>query len=165
VNHAFAWTCTVLVHRTVFDSVGMFEPGMKRAQDTDLWYRIAYQYPRVGYLPEPLAIYHLDTQGSSTKVNDSVDFMINLVHRHEAFSKQFNRDEAFGPCITHMLQVWIRQLQKQGRRKDAAMLLDKFSAYVSKRFCREMRFRLAVPVLGSGLVECVFWFKNKIKLR
>jgi hypothetical protein len=143
----------------------MFEPGMKRAQDTDLWYRIAYQYPRVGYLPEPLAIYHLDTQGSSTKVNDSVDFMINLVHRHEAFSKQFNRDEAFGPCITHMLQVWIRQLQKQGRRKDAAMLLDKFSAYVSKRFCREMRFRLAVPVLGSGLVECVFWFKNKIKLR
>ena len=80
-------------------------------------------------------------------------------------SKQYNREEAFRSCISRMVQNWIRQLEKQGRRKDAALLLETFKIYVSTRFFRELRFRLAVPVLGSGLVEGIFWFKKKLKSR
>ncbi|MHC4882565.1 MAG: glycosyltransferase family 2 protein [Planctomycetota bacterium] len=161
----FASTITLMIHRSVFDSVGLFEPGMKRAQDNDLWYRIAYQYPKVGYLSEPLAIYHLDTPGSSTKINDSADFMIDLVRRHEELSIKYNRDEAFRPCVTHMLQNWIRQLERQHRRNDACLLLKEFNDYLPVRFCREMFFRLSVPVLGPALAECIFWVKKKMKLR
>ena len=159
----FASTITLMIQRQVFDAVGLFEPGMKRAQDNDLWFRIAYQYPRIGYLPEPLAIYHLDTPASSTKINDSVEFMITLVRRHEKLSKQYGRDEAFRSCITQMVQNWIRQLKKQGRRNDALLLLNEFKDYLPGRFCREMRFRLTVPVLGSAIVDSVFWFKKKLK--
>jgi glycosyltransferase involved in cell wall biosynthesis len=159
VKGFYVSTITVIIHKSVFETVGLFEPGMKRAQDNDLWYRIAYQYPEVGYLPEPLAIYHLDTPGSSTKINDDVDFMTGLIQRHEELSKQFNRYEAFRPCITQMVQIWIRQLEKQGRRQDSVLLLKTFKMYLTRRFCREMRFRFAVP----ALVECVFWFKKAFK--
>ncbi|MHC4551242.1 MAG: glycosyltransferase family 2 protein, partial [Planctomycetota bacterium] len=60
-NYGYAWTGTLMIQRDVFGVVGAFEPGMKRAQDTDLWFRIAYQFPQIGYVSEPLAIYHLDT--------------------------------------------------------------------------------------------------------
>ena len=139
---------------------GLFEPGMRRAQDNDLWYRIAYQNPRIGYLPEPLAIYHLDTPDSSTKINDSVDFMTGLVRRHEELSKQYDRYEAFCPCITHMLQNWIRQLEKQGRCKDTALILRNFEAYVSKRFRREIKFRLLCPPITSWLADIILKLKR-----
>ncbi|MEN8127777.1 MAG: glycosyltransferase family A protein [Planctomycetota bacterium] len=161
----FASTITLLIHRSVFDSVGMFEPGMRRAQDNDLWYRIAYQYPQIGYVPEPLSIYHLDTPGSSTKINDSVDFMIDLAHRHEQLSKKYNRDDVFHLCLTQMLQSWIRSLIQQHRRGDAVLLLEEFKMYLSARFRREMRFRLAVPVVGSWLADSVLGLKKKIKVK
>ena len=161
VKGFYASTITVIIHKSVFETVGTFEPGMKRAQDSDLWYRIAYQYPKVGYLPEPLAIYHLDTQGSSTKINDDVDCMANLVCRHEKLSRKYNRREAFVPCIRHMLQTRIRRFEKQHRRKDVARLMKQFNSYLPKRFCREMRFRLAIPFLGPMIVEFVHWLKRK----
>jgi hypothetical protein len=153
----------LVIQRQVFDAVGLFEAGMKRAQDNDLWFRIAYQYPQIGYLPDPLAIYHLDTVDSSTKINDRVDFMIELVRRHEKLSKQYNRHEAFRPCITQMLQIWIRQIEKQGRSKDAGLLLKTFQSYLSRRFRREMRCRLLCPPITSRLADIVFNIKSMVK--
>ncbi len=160
-NHGYAWTSVLVIKQEVFETVGMFEPGMKRAQDNDLWYRIAYQYPRIGYIPKPLAIYHLDTTGSSTKTNDSIEFMMDLVHRHENLSKQYGRYEVFCPCLTLMLQVWIRQLEKQRRYKDAAQVLINFKTYLSKRFRNEMRFRLFSPPITPWLADAILYVKGK----
>lgn len=160
----YAWTGTVIIHRSVFDTVGFFEPGMKRAQDNDLWFRIAYQFPQVGYVPQPLAVYHLDTPDSSTKINDSVDYMIDLVERHRTLSRKFNRADAFRPCIMHMLQVWIRQLEKQKRSQDAFILLDRYGSFLSKRFRREMHFRLSVPWVGSAITEAYSFLKKRWRI-
>lgn len=162
-NHAYAWTCTVLIHRDVFSTVGLFEPGMKRAQDNDLWYRIAYQIPKVGYLAEPLAIYHLDTPGSSTKINDSVDFMTEFVHRHEKLSKQYGREEVFRPCLTSMSQTWIRQLVEQGRYVDVKVLLSEFGHYLPGRFQREVRFRLLCPPASNRFANIFMTIKTAMR--
>ena len=156
----FVSTITVMVHQSVFDAVGFFDPGMKRAQANDLWFRIAYQFPQVGYVPQPLAVYHLDTPGSSTKINDSVEFMINLIERHRTLSQKFNRADAFHPCIMHMLQVWIRQLEKQNRRADIDSLLGRYHSELSPRFCREMWFRMLFPPMTSHLADIFLTLKK-----
>lgn len=157
----FISTITVMVHRSVFETVGLFEPGMKRAQDNDLWFRIAYQFPQVGYVPRSLAVYHLDTPNSSTKANDQVEFMIALIERHRALSQKHHRAEAFRPCITHMLQVWIRQLIRQKRTADARRLLGHFNADLSRRFLRESALRLQMPGPGGWLMDRYLDLKNK----
>ncbi|MCE5185483.1 MAG: glycosyltransferase family 2 protein [Planctomycetaceae bacterium] len=161
VHHAYAWTGTVLVNQRIFDSVGLFEPGMKRAQDNDLWFRIAYRFPHVGYCAQPLAVYHLDTPASSTKVNDSVDFMIGLVRRHEQLSKDAGRFEAFRPCIETMVTTWARQLNAQKRYDDAARLMSEFAPYLSARFHREMRLRRLCPPLTDLAVNALMRLKPK----
>ena len=158
----YAWTGTVMVHRSVFETVGGFEPGMKRAQDNDLWFRIAYQFPQVGYVPQSLAVYHLDTPDSSTKINDSADFMIALIERHRELSQQFNRADAFRPCIGLMLQVWIRQRVAQNRTDDARVLLERFCEDLSPRFRREIALRLRMPRPVQGVMDMYMAFKRKM---
>lgn len=55
-----AETQTVIVRKDVFDELGGFEPGRVRAQDLDVWWRIAHKFPKIGYIAEPLAVAHLD---------------------------------------------------------------------------------------------------------
>lgn len=165
VNHGHLWTCTVIIQKEVFEKTGPFEPGMKRAQDNDLWYRIAYQYPKIGYLRQPLAVYHLDTPASSTKINDRVDFMAQLVNRHLELSAQYDRQQAFTPCVTHMLGVWIRQLLRQKRYDDAKILSSQFRKYLSPRFQREVSFRLTCPPLTNRIADLIFKLKKIVTVQ
>jgi glycosyltransferase involved in cell wall biosynthesis len=157
----FLSTITVLIEKTVFQSVGLFESDFRFAEDNDLWFRIAYQYPMIGYLSDSLSIYHLDTINSLTKINDRIETMIYLVHRHETLSRKLNRYNAFRPCITHMLQTWIRQLISQKRYADAKCLLNSFPGYCSGRFQREMRFRLFWPPVMNPVADSVMQLKKK----
>jgi glycosyltransferase involved in cell wall biosynthesis len=159
----YAWTGTLVIRKDVFDKVGLFEAGMKRAQDNDLWFRIAYLFPRVGYTGQPLAIYHRDTPGSSTKVNVHYEFMIRLVERHLELSSRYGRREAFLPCVRYMLEVWIRELIQDKQKKNAKALLERFGSHVSSRFRREIRFRLAVPIVGSKIMDWYLRLKDRVR--
>jgi glycosyltransferase involved in cell wall biosynthesis len=161
----YAWTSVLMIRKDIFSKAGLFEPGMKRAQDNDLWFRIAYQFPKVGYIGRPLAIYHLDTPGSSTKVNVHYEFMIDLVNRHLELSKQYGRYEAFWPCIRHMVEIWIRELIWEKHYQPAKELLDRFEAYLLPRFCREVRFRLRFRRPGSIVADGYLKFKDILRGR
>ena len=46
---------SVLIHREIFDTVGMFDEGLPVCEDYDLWLRINVRYP-ITFIPEPLII-------------------------------------------------------------------------------------------------------------
>ncbi|HML74100.1 MAG TPA: glycosyltransferase family A protein [Anaerohalosphaeraceae bacterium] len=154
----YAWTGTLLIQKRVFEKTGLFEPGMKRGQDTDLWFRIAYLYPRVGYVSAPLAIYHRDTPNSSTKVNIHYQFMIDHIERHIQLSEQAGRKQAYLASASKMLQDWIRELVEQRQFAQAKDLLTRFEQIVPARFCREIFWRIKLPWAGS-LID--FYLKSK----
>ena len=160
-----AWTGSIIVHRSVFDTVGMFEPGIKRAQDTDLWFRIAYRYPSAGYLAEPTAIYHKDTPGSSVKVNTDVDAFINLVHRHESLSRAFNKERDVRPALSRWVQYRMRLMLQQKQYDGAKTLLHAFEGYLPFRFKQEVLFTLLYPPVCSPIVESVQLIKHGLRRR
>ena len=47
----------VLIHRDVLDAVGLFDPALSRADDFDLWLRIASSGVRCASIDEPLVLY------------------------------------------------------------------------------------------------------------
>ena len=45
----------VIIHREVFEIVGLFDESLPACEDYDLWLRIGYRYP-IGFIDEPLTI-------------------------------------------------------------------------------------------------------------
>ena len=55
----------MLVRRSVFDAVGLFNAQLGRGEDVDMWFRIACRYPRLAY-SNALASIYWRRQGSLT---------------------------------------------------------------------------------------------------
>ena len=53
-------TSTMMVHKELFQQLGNFESRWFRCADLDMWWRIAYVHPEIGYVPEPLTINYFD---------------------------------------------------------------------------------------------------------
>ncbi|MEO0141566.1 MAG: glycosyltransferase family 2 protein [candidate division WOR-3 bacterium] len=56
---SFAWTSGITMKKESYITVGGFEYGLRQGEDVNLWFKVAMKYP-IGYIPEALAIYHLD---------------------------------------------------------------------------------------------------------
>lgn len=60
-------TSGVLVQRAVLEEAGGFDEALRVNEDRDLWWRIAFRYPSVGYCPQVSYHFVLDQAGSLTK--------------------------------------------------------------------------------------------------
>jgi len=86
------WTGTMVIHRQALEQVGGFRRGQLRFNDIDLWFRIAYHWPQIGFVNQPLGIYHLDIPNSTTKRHDQTDIFLELIDRHlELSDEQVNK--------------------------------------------------------------------------
>jgi glycosyltransferase involved in cell wall biosynthesis len=88
LGYGEAHTNLVLIHRSVLNKLGCFDPQLLRHQDWDLWWRIALRYPEVGYIKEPIARRELYCNEDSMKQKAEVkrgDF-IRLVYE-KAYSE------------------------------------------------------------------------------
>jgi len=65
------WTCVAVVRKQAFKRAGMYDIGLTRAEDFDMWYRI-FPEGKLAYLNEPLAIY-----GDSDPMRVTVETVIN----------------------------------------------------------------------------------------
>ena len=63
-------TSTVMVRKKVFDEVGLFEEGLKVAEDDNLWMRIALRY-RIGLVDEVL-VHYRNTENSLSRSPDKL---------------------------------------------------------------------------------------------
>ncbi|MCP4707733.1 MAG: glycosyltransferase family 2 protein [Planctomycetes bacterium] len=155
-----AFTINLMIKKDVLEQMGGFEVGMRRAQDTDLWFRIAYRWPKVGYVNKPLAIYHRLVPASITKTHTESKIIGDLVERHFELSKRFGKFEEFRSCGIRMLQTWMRDLVKEERWEEILELTDRFEELFSRRFNREMRLRAQHPLIAPALISVVGLLKK-----
>ena len=151
----YAWTGTILVRREALIKAGMFRAGQLRAQDTDMWFRIAYKWPAIGFISQPLAVYHAQIPKSITKTHKESKIIGDLVERHFELSRRFEKYDEYLPCGIRMLQTWMRELVQEERWKEILELTDRFEELFSKRFNREMRLRARHPLMAPACISLV----------
>ncbi|MEN6309516.1 MAG: glycosyltransferase [Anaerohalosphaeraceae bacterium] len=156
---------TTLVRKDVLGRAGCFDETLVCAEDIDLWWKIAYLYPRCGYLAEPLAIYHLSTVDSLTKKDYPADFYIQLISRHWALSKQNNRQEAFKPAASKMLRLWIRGMLFDARGGDIRRLISEFPAFYSFGYKVCIYMLTLFPGLTAGCCRLISKVVRTLHLR
>jgi glycosyltransferase involved in cell wall biosynthesis len=128
------WTTTFVIRRDVLLETGLFREGEQRYEDTDMFLRIAYRYPRIGYLRRPLPIHHLEVEGSITRRYRQIGLLYAMIERHLVMSADFDRDGDFGVCARWMLQSTMRGMLFEARGDDIRYILRHFGELISQRY-------------------------------
>jgi glycosyltransferase involved in cell wall biosynthesis len=102
------------IHRAVFEELGGFDPTLRRAQDRDMWWRIAMRHPAIGYTPDPGFRYHKDTPGSLTKGAPTRDLQLSNI------CQNMRRAQALGPEVASRARPLFRRLFVEYALRNAA---------------------------------------------
>jgi glycosyltransferase involved in cell wall biosynthesis len=117
------YTGTMLIRKEVLWEAGLFRPGQPRMNDEDMWFRIAYRFPKVGYLTEPLAVYHRGVPGSIVKTHNRPEIVIELIKRHLKLADEQGRLETFRSVARSITKMWIHWSWQDERAFQIRLLL------------------------------------------
>lgn len=123
-------TSTMVIEKAVFEELGVFDASLVRCDDLDMWWRIAFRYPAIGYLPEPLVVVHLDVEvAASTKTRLAAKqrpWTGELITRHLKLASEQGRLEAFKPYARKRVCKKLIEIVYHGHKKNARSIVKQF---------------------------------------
>ncbi len=143
--HGCGWTGTMLIKKEIMQEAGMFQAGLHIAEDTDLWFRIACRRPQIGYVTEPLAVYHMTTAASLMQKHRQLKFQSDLIERQLQFASEHGRLDAFKSCVGRAVSSQIRGLLFENRPAEIRELTERFGELLTLRFKIIIRLLLVFP--------------------
>ena len=160
----YARTSTAIIKRQVFDEAGMFLVGQLWAQDVDMFLRIAYRWPKVGFVAEPIGVYYWGMPGCITDKNRYlVRQRCDLISRHLELSDGEGRLGEFQPLVGEMLRQWMRGIMRDNRFADVSEMVNRFDALLPKSLKTEMRLRMALPRTAPFCFRVYFGLKKLLR--
>ncbi len=135
-GHIIEATNTFLIKKEVFDEVGLFDPTFLRAEDSDMWCRIAFKYPKFGYVNKPLARFHLDVLNPilherRTQAKDGKVFR-RLIDKLLPMAAVAGCAEEFDRYAAWILKESLLQTIYHGHKADARETVDRFGRLFPK---------------------------------
>jgi glycosyltransferase involved in cell wall biosynthesis len=161
-------TSTMLIRRDVFEQVGNFDPFWIRCADLDMWWRIAYKFPRIGYIAEPLVLIHLDVENvvsTRTRLEGKRGLQSRkLIAKHLELAKQNNCLRTFEPYARKILIDKIFTMLYHGFKQDARDTVEQFSAIVPS-YCQLAVYLLSTfPKATSAAAKSAAYLAYKLGL-
>lgn len=105
---------TMIIRRDILFDVGLFREHLRSAEDIDMWMRLAIKWPAVGYVCEPVAIYHLNRAGSlmnAMKIRTRMQHIRTLLADAFVLANQTGQYERFRPAarfhIIRCIRGWL----------------------------------------------------------
>ncbi len=142
-------TDTMIIRRDLLTEAGLFLPGQKRMNDIDMWFRIALIEPRIGFLFEPLAVYHLHVPGSIVKTHVDWRLIDEFLQRHLALSEKAGRSEAFQPCARIVFTAWLRPLLYDRQGTGVRTLIRRYGDFLTPSYRRSCYLGSFCPPLWT----------------
>jgi len=160
---------TVIIKRQILHEAGPFRSDMPFAADIDMWFRIAMRWPKVGYVPQPIAVYHLHRPGSlanETLVRKKMEVICDLVDRSLALAEQYNRLEKFKPCASWYLRRCIRAyLFHAHMAPDTRNMLQRFETLFSPGYKMLIKLLTRFPQVTTTTLHMISRIVRFLNLR
>ena len=102
-------TSGFIIQRRVLEEVGGFDPQLKSAEDRDLWWRIAFRYPRIGYCPEEGYRFFCDSPDSLTRQVRGRSVELRVVCENVRLARAIGGEsaEAFEPYARKLAMDYV----------------------------------------------------------
>ena len=139
------WTGTMVINRGALIEAGLFREGQAKANDLDMWWRLAYRHPNIGYEPEPSAIYHMVVPNSITQGYFSVELYCELISRHLCTAADSGCRETFERFAATILRRWMRAMLFDARGGDIRKMIKQFQNLLPAYYKITMQLLTAFP--------------------
>ncbi|MBN1765149.1 MAG: hypothetical protein JW860_07820, partial [Sedimentisphaerales bacterium] len=101
----------------------LFPIHLRYAEDIALWLQVAYRWPRIGYVNEPLAIWNLENRPDSlySRVDpfERVEVLNRLYQDHKELAAHYQKLEALNRYMASRMRQWLYVVY---RRREFARL-------------------------------------------
>jgi len=162
-------TTTIIVHKDIFEQLGGFEPGRARGQDVDMWWRIAHNYPSIGYIAEPLAVRYLDVENPITKKHRLETIRgynrRELVDRHLAMAEEKGSIAEFRPYASKVMREGLVKMLYCGYKKEARDTVTQFRELFPWYWCLGAYLLTIFPKVTSVAAKSALYLVDKSGLR
>ena len=131
-RHWLISTDSVVVRRSAFAEVGLFETSLPVGEDRDLWFRLGLRFPRIGYCPEIGARY-TSRQGSLTASGllSAELSMTRMARLTEAVRRAGGDAESRArPLLCNWTVSTLKQVLRGGDRGEIRWILKGLSPFV-----------------------------------
>ncbi len=153
LNHNLKWNpVAMVVRRDVFDEVGLFKEGMHLIEDIDMWLRIAYKWPRIGFANEPLAVWYCGNEGSFTRdmeLENKFKWDCMLYERHMQLSSQTIYHDNVKEFLVHKMCHFCIGLYSGGRFDLISNIVKKYHDTLPLR-CRILMYFFSLKIVPHG---------------
>jgi len=158
---------TMVVHREIFEKIGRF--SALYCADIDMWLRIAYRFPQIGYVLQPLAIMHLDVQNvraANLRLASKRGVEVReLVARHLKLSQGEGCLDEFKSYAKTVLRNSLRTTLFHGLKDDARDCVAKFPDMFSWYIRYAVVLLTVFPRLTSGLMRTISYLRRALGLK
>ncbi|MDH4201264.1 MAG: glycosyltransferase [Phycisphaerae bacterium] len=161
------WGCSdvQMVRRDVLIKAGLFPVGQKIAEDIDTWLRVAYLHPKVGFIAEPLAIYHFDNPQSGQLLHGHKQSHAAFIQRHYGLACQQGMLDQFKPAAAFTMRLWIRGMLFSGNKDEIRQLLNRFPELFSAGYRVAVYGLTVFPSLTVRVLHLLSKVIRVLKLR
>ncbi|HSV27878.1 MAG TPA: glycosyltransferase [Sedimentisphaerales bacterium] len=160
---------TMVIRRDVIIEAGMYDERLRFAEDWDMWMRLAFRWPGIGYVKEPIAIYNLDRPGSlmlATPGGEKMRVNCGLMDRHIRLARESGRYSCFKPCAEFMLRRWIRGLLFCKDQKEIIrQMLARYREMLPAWYRMWIRALTVWPRVTAGICHAISHVVRKLRLR
>ena len=150
-------TLTLVIHKTVFERVGLFDSCWLLCADLDMWWRIAYEFPQIGYVPQPLGVMHLgELDVVATKrhlAGKRGDDARRLIAKHLGLAAEHGRTPQFIPVARRILKQSLAATIYHGFKTDARTTAKQFRQILGRRWLALTYLSTVFPGLTTSLLR------------
>lgn len=165
IEYWSGWLGAALIRRDVLLDVGLFREGQYLSEDLDVWFRIAYHWPRVGFFPDPVAIHHRQVANSAMQRYKEEEMVLEMLERHLQLAADYGRLDAFRPCATHLLRYWIHYYLFDKRICYIRKLIVEFDDLLPSFYKSILRLLTIWPDLTSRCMPILSWVNRWVGLK
>ena len=117
---------SIVIHRSIFEAVGMFNEALPACEDYDLWLRICSRYP-VLYLDEPLVVkYGGHEDQLSSRIWGLDRFRIQALEKVLCDGSLSDDDrESAAAMLLQKVDIYLTGARKRGKSSDVKKYEDK----------------------------------------
>jgi len=156
----------MIVNRQTLEQAGLFSAGTRYVEDLDMWLSIAYRRPQIGYVNQPLVVYHCGTEGSFTSemsYQEKLQCNFSLYRRHLKLADELHCRQQLKPFIIYRLQKWIFVLYYHRQFEQVRETIHNFASTLPIFYKSLMYLLTLLPFNTIGLGKKIIRFLDYAK--